>query len=268
MLKNELEYQINIIDAQLSRPEIKNAVQPVGALVCRNSSRSKRYYISNSKTKNKLRSFRTTSLGSGDSAEVITYKLNRIHYEQKRALEKDKKLLTRIIHGAINYDFESIKATLPSVYSDVYEYDFVDLEKWSFDESSDPPKSDGPHHITSDGRFLRSKSELIIYESLLGNKIPFRYEDCLDLKDFNGFKTTRYPDFTIRLADGSYLFWEHAGLLNKEAYLQRFAEKIALYQHNNILLGINLVVTVDDSSGQIDMRSIMRVIQNMILPRL
>ena len=268
MLKDYTQYFLNLIDIQLERPEIKEATPPKGTLIARESSKGRRFYITKCFSNGSLQSVETTPLGTSSSPEVMKYKLNRIRYEQRRALEHDPKILSQAIQRIRNYDFDSIKASLPPLYSDIQEYESIDLEEWSNINTNIPMQINGNCHIASDGKQLRSKSELIIYECLLANKIPFRYEDRLELKDFNNFKTIRYPDFTIRLADESYLFWEHAGLLNKEDYLNKFSEKIALYQHNNILLGINLVVTVDDSSGQIDMRSIMRVIQNMILPRL
>lgn len=47
-------------------------------------------------------------------------------------------------------------------------------------------------HRTLEGEFVRSKSEVIIANSLFLNHIPYRYECALQLGD-----VTLYPDFTI-----------------------------------------------------------------------
>ena len=76
-------------------------------------------------------------------------------------------------------------------------------------------------HQASDGKMLRSKSELIIYEKLLNKNLDPLYEQPLI---FNGQR--RLPDFTIKDVDsGLNYYWEHCGMMHIESYRKRWEEK-------------------------------------------
>ncbi len=86
-------------------------------------------------------------------------------------------------------------------------------------------------HQASDGKMLRSKSELIIYEKLISNGFEPMYELPLII---NGER--RLPDFTIKDIDaGITYYWEHWGMMHLENYRQRREEKIAWYKSNGIV---------------------------------
>jgi ATP-dependent exoDNAse (exonuclease V) alpha subunit len=86
-------------------------------------------------------------------------------------------------------------------------------------------------HQASDGKMLRSKSELLIYQRLLDKKLNPLYERKLVIKEVE-----KLPDFTIENEDsGEVYYWEHCGMLFDEEYKQRWEEKHDWYLKNNIL---------------------------------
>ena len=115
-------------------------------------------------------------------------------------------------------------------------------------------------HRTSTGELVRSKSEALIYEKLLANKIAFKYEAPIAL----GSKIV-YPDFTIMRIDNKIFYWEHAGCCFREEYRNEFDWKLRKYEEQGIVLWDNLIVTFDDINGNIDVRDIESVIQNKLL---
>jgi len=86
-------------------------------------------------------------------------------------------------------------------------------------------------HQASDGKMLRSKSELLIYQRLLDNNLSPLYEKKLTIKEVE-----KLPDFTIENEDsGEVYYWEHCGMLFDEEYKQRWEEKYQWYRDNDIL---------------------------------
>jgi ATP-dependent exoDNAse (exonuclease V) alpha subunit len=86
-------------------------------------------------------------------------------------------------------------------------------------------------HQASDGKMLRSKSELLIYQRLIDKNIFPLYEKKLVIKGVE-----KLPDFTIENEDtGVVYFWEHCGMLFDNEYKQRWEEKYQWYRDNNII---------------------------------
>ncbi|PWD98787.1 ATP-dependent DNA helicase [Marinilabilia rubra] len=110
-------------------------------------------------------------------------------------------------------------------------------------------------HQASDGKMLRSKSELLIYQRLLDKNLNPLYEKKLTIKEVE-----KLPDFTIENEDsGEVYFWEHCGMLFDEEYKNRWEEKYQWYIENNILPfeeggGENgiLIITEDKASRMED----------------
>ena len=104
-------------------------------------------------------------------------------------------------------------------------------------------------HQASDGRMLRSKSELLIYQRMLDKGIVPIYEKPLVIKEVE-----KLPDFTIENDDtGINYYWEHCGMLHDLGYAERWENKFQWYLANDILPfdqggGINgtLIITKDE----------------------
>jgi ATP-dependent exoDNAse (exonuclease V) alpha subunit len=121
-------------------------------------------------------------------------------------------------------------------------------------------------HSTDRGDAVRSKSEVIIANSLHAKKINYSYESPLE---FDG--VVKYPDFTIEDDDaGITYYWEHCGLLHDASYNRRWRTKEKWYRSKNILPieeggGSNgtLIVTRDKPNGGIDSQAISQIIQQV-----
>lgn len=86
-------------------------------------------------------------------------------------------------------------------------------------------------HQASDGRMLRSKSELMIYQRMLDKGLVPMYEKPLVIKEVE-----KLPDFTIENDDtGVNYYWEHCGMLYDKGYAERWEEKYQWYIANGIL---------------------------------
>ncbi len=117
-------------------------------------------------------------------------------------------------------------------------------------------------HMTSRGIRVRSKSELIIAETLYAEGVPFRYEEILTIG------TRRFaPDFTIKRHDGALIYWEHCGMPDNQAYMASHREKLRNYETAGIVPWKNLIVTYDEPDGTINIEIIKSEIQNKIQRR-
>ena len=77
-------------------------------------------------------------------------------------------------------------------------------------------------HQASDGKMLRSKSELLIYQRLLDRDLSPLYEKTLIIKEVE-----KLPDFTIENDNtGEVYYWEHCGMLFDKNYKERWEENI------------------------------------------
>lgn len=87
------------------------------------------------------------------------------------------------------------------------------------------------HHLnciykTLDGNHVRSKSEVIICNLLHQAGVKYKYEEKL----FYEIGKWIEPDFTITTESKAVYYWEHVGMLGKEDYDARWAEKLKIYQ--------------------------------------
>lgn len=127
--------------------------------------------------------------------------------------------------------------------------------------ASYPTNTRNPEHLIHkclSNHYVRSKSEVIIANSLFLNKIPYRYECELHLGDI-----TLYPDFTIYHPHTHELYyWEHFGLMDNRQYRQNAANKIVIYGDYGIYPSINLITTYETAANPINSENIMKIIQD------
>lgn len=117
-------------------------------------------------------------------------------------------------------------------------------------------------HKGSQGKYLRSKSEVIIDMMLYKYGIPFRYEDKLVFDNGTGI----YPDFTVRHPiTGEKIYWEHFGLMDKQEYRDGVYKKIRLYCDNGIIPSINLIATFETSDHPLDVEMVEKIIKEFFL---
>ena len=74
------------------------------------------------------------------------------------------------------------------------------------------------------------------------------------------------PDFTIMTPLGEKIYREHLGAMNDEDYRRRTYAKITNYYRNHILPPDNLILTMEDAGGVINIAAIDRMIKGQLLP--
>lgn len=117
-----------------------------------------------------------------------------------------------------------------------------------------------PSPAHPNGVLVRSKSEVIVADTLTSLGISYRYEEKLpspsDPRDF------RLPDFTVSY-EGDTFYWEHLGMLSVPSYREQWEQKKAWYERNGY--SDKLVTSEDGPDGGIDASEIERIARKRVL---
>ena len=110
-----------------------------------------------------------------------------------------------------------------------------------------PFAPDAPFLSTANGERVRSKSEIIIADTLFRHGIPYRYEFPLTLtRSEDKHEVILHPDFLcLNTRTRTELYWEHFGRMDEPEYSKNAAGKLRLYIENGILPGRNLIITME-----------------------
>ncbi len=136
-----------------------------------------------------------------------------------------------------------------------------------------PFAPDAPYICTAHGERVRSKSEVIIADTLFRYNIPYRYEFPITLKRINsddirrdfGSSITLYPDFLcLNTRTRAEFFWEHFGLMDDPEYAKNAAGKLRLFTENGIFPGRNLIITIETQSEPLSTRAIEKIIAEFL----
>jgi len=158
-----------------------------------------------------------------------------------------------------------------------------------------PFTTESQKYSTSRHELVRSKSEVIIADTLARHGIPYRYEYPLELKvkgtvggsnstdshiantghtpSIQESRTNRlttshtvYPDFLcLNLRTRQEFYWEHFGLMDDPDYVERTIQKIKEYAENNILPGKNLLFTMESANCPLNIRQIENLINEFLI---
>lgn len=108
--------------------------------------------------------------------------------------------------------------------------------------------TNAPELLTAKGERVRSKSEVIIADTLARHGVPYKYERPLFLNASasGAGRITVYPDFTcLNLRTREEFLWEHLGRMDDADYAKKTVAKLRSYSKNGIVLGRNLIVTME-----------------------
>lgn len=132
-----------------------------------------------------------------------------------------------------------------------------------------PAEPDEQHKSTTDfGMPTRSKNEALIAQFLKNAGASFDYEPVIRLYNRKLQLERVAPDFQIFLADGSYILWEHMGMMDNWEYRGRQLNKLRLYFDSKMLIPRDLILTMSAASNDIDMTEAAATFQAFIAPRL
>jgi ATP-dependent exoDNAse (exonuclease V) alpha subunit len=116
-------------------------------------------------------------------------------------------------------------------------------------------------HRTAENKLVRSKSEVIVADTLTRLGISYEYEKKLLNKDSNP-KDYRLPDFTVSY-EGDIFYWEHLGMLSVPSYRQSWERKLAWYRENGY--EDQLITSEDGPDGSINVTKIEEIARKEIL---
>ncbi|MBQ8933961.1 MAG: hypothetical protein IJ061_06730 [Lachnospiraceae bacterium] len=116
------------------------------------------------------------------------------------------------------------------------------VKVWQAAEYEQKPFQENmPVHYTVKKERVRSKSEVIIANSLFHAKLPYKYECPLMLGN-----QVIHPDFVIlRMRDRKEIYWEHLGMMDDTEYRNHALQRIRMYEANGIFPGDRLILTFE-----------------------
>ncbi len=115
-------------------------------------------------------------------------------------------------------------------------------------------------HRTDTGVLVRSKSEVIVANTLTKLGISYEYEQKLSSRENpNDF---RLPDFTVSY-EGDTFYWEHLGMLSVPSYQEQWEKKELWYKENGF--HDRLITSQDGLDGSIDSTEIEQIARKKIL---
>jgi exodeoxyribonuclease V alpha subunit len=115
-------------------------------------------------------------------------------------------------------------------------------------------------HRTSTGVLVRSKSEVIVADTLTRLGISYEYEKKLASPD--NPTDFRLPDFTVSY-EGDTFYWEHLGMLAVPSYREQWKHKRCWYKTNKY--DDQLITSEDGPDGGIDTTQIEKTARERIL---
>ncbi|MBE5906206.1 MAG: hypothetical protein E7277_05330 [Lachnospiraceae bacterium] len=188
----------------------------------------------------------------------VIKKLVQRDYERKvlKRLEKNREAITRFLKQYNIEGIHQVYSAMPKGRREMIKPIEKSVEEEIAEWREKHPGEQNPYAIergyqTERGEIVRSKSEKIIADKLYHMGVPYQYEPMLIL---NGYHE-KYPDFALyRVKDKRTVYWEHLGLADDERYAIHNLQKIAEYEKNGILLGRDLIVTVETAKDLLDVK--------------
>lgn len=142
------------------------------------------------------------------------------------------------------------------------------IAQWSAASYVGKPFSDDTKLLlTAKGERVRSKSEVIIADTLLRMGIPYRYEYPHIMKV--GSRHVKFhPDFTcLRISDRSEILWEHLGMMDDPEYAGRTFKKMEVYEANGIFIGAGLIITQETMENPLSSATVQRLAEKFLLSK-
>ena len=180
--------------------------------------------------------------------------------QQKKAVTSflkryDPQALVHVLLSEGNLRQPFIRPIVRSDEQFVRAWEAVDYEGKPFHEES-------AVHYTRKRERVRSKSEVIIANTLAEANIPYRYEAPLKIDG-----RIIYPDFTIlRMEDRQTVYWEHLGLMDDMDYRNRAFVRIRQYEKCGICPGDRLILTVETQRLPLNAVIVEQMIRHYLLP--
>lgn len=259
--ENELQKRKNFLEKIIAEKE--NALQsvPDGNLRFRQDG-SRFYYYCRTDPKDTVGKY--IKKKDCDFAAALAQK----EYDKKvlklaqSELKNINSLLKQYEKGQIDTIYEKLQKPRQNLIRPVIPTDEQYINNWQAAVYEKKDFSyDASEFFTVKGERVRSKSEIIIADTLSRMNIPYRYEYPLKLKGIG----TIHPDFmvlNVRLR--KTFIWEHFGMMDDPEYSARALAKINSYEKNGYFPGSPLILTHETSSRPIRTKLIEELISHYL----
>lgn len=241
---HELEELINKSNKNISK--LENL--PDYSLIVSTSNGCNQYYLyDKEKSKKKYVSTKqfkiAKKIAQRDYEKIVNKKLNVLHGRLKR-------FLSGYDIDDIGKVYEKMHPARKELLVPFVEPDEAFIQRWLEENPDHQNNYYGEGKIaTSDGGYVRSKSERIIADLLDKYHVPYRYEPRLELAG----RHIVYPDFMVlNVRKRKTIYWEHLGLLSEFDYAKKNFSKINDYEEGGIMLGQSLIITMETGDAPIN----------------
>lgn len=259
-LLNQLEKRCRLLESVVKEKKkvLKNAV-PGCLIMRRRKDGLPRYYA-------KYSGGREEYLRKNDAR--ICY-LAQKAYDKKMLLQAKKELLQlkRFLNTYHKTNLEECFYTLNPVRQSLIQNDFISDEEYAKAWMEEPFETKGiaesTGYYTLKLEEVRSKSEVLIADSLTFKGIPYRYEPAVEIAP----GVVRHPDFQIlRIRDRKVFYWEHCGRMDDPLYVKRLLVRLAELAKIGIIPGKNLILTFEGSEFGLQTQTVRDIIEYVFAP--
>ncbi|MBQ6389207.1 MAG: hypothetical protein IJH90_06180 [Mogibacterium sp.] len=213
-------------------------------------------------------------LGTAENVEVN--KIKEAHYLKlsRKIIKKNLDAFNKVIQMLEDVDYDSVNGKLPEIYRGA-KLDFGNAGSgdercriWkqravAYKAKFAPYRPEDLKYKTVDGTWVRSYSEVVIYNLLLYLGLTFVYELPLVTK-IRKF----LPDFTI-LSEKDYtttIIIEHQGMMSDPKYRNKFRDRVYEYLMAGYVQGVNIFYTFDLYDSGVDTDPVLDIINLKIRP--
>ncbi|MBQ9122586.1 MAG: hypothetical protein IJY10_03730 [Lachnospiraceae bacterium] len=199
---------------------------------------------------------------------ALAQSLAQKDYDQKvlKSIEQEIKAidmyLAKLPHVVAEDVYESLHVERQKLIRPIRKTDKQFVQEWmEFVFQGKGVDDAGPLLVTEKGEKVRSKSEMIIADTLHRAGIPYRYECPLHLSGYGEV----YPDFTaLNIGKRKEVYWEHLGMMDDPMYMEKALRKIDTYERNGIVQGKNLIVTWETKKLPFNLSTVKRKIEEYL----
>ena len=189
---------------------------------------------------------------------------NKKYYEELlMELIKEEEILSGFINTYKNVSeaavFNKLDENIKTLISPIIISDEEYAAKWLKEIYTGKPINDELQYFVTDrNEKVRSKSELIIANTLNKNGIPYKYERPLKVNRY-----IFYPDFTVlNVKKRKEIYYEHLGMMGNEEYSTNSVWKINQYINAGLIPGKNVVFTQETAEYPLNQKVLQKVIDS------
>ena len=256
-----LKEEKNHLQKIISEAEKRNTHAPEGSVLAKKHKNSVQFYY-RSESGDKAGKYMRVS----ERAKAIALIQKRYDEKLISSAKQQMQIISRFLD---KYDPECLENVFLSenmirreFINPVKKPDALYIDEWQNAEYEHKPFFEGSMvHLTQKNEKVRSKSEVLIANTLYHYGITYRYECPLNI----GSRII-YPDFMIlRISDRKELFWEHLGMMDDTAYRNSAFLKIQEYEKMGFFPGDQLILTVETYKMPLTQNTINNIVRHYFL---